>query len=392
MQTVKNPTNGSRSNGPPSGRSAILRKLILAGCTFLLADLLLAQLAKVAWPFWNPARTEARYRITSEIYHHDLARRVDTRGVWGNLLYRVRTNSLGFRDATAREVPLRSGSHRLLVIGDSFTEGLGVAFERTFVGIIAGVLGADGIEVLNAAVLSYSPSIYYRKVRYLLEEVGLDVDEVVVFLDISDIQDEGWFYYIDDDDVVRFHERTPGWARVWDGTLGGRGGSAGIKGFLEDNSVTVHFASRVLERRFGQRLPGRADRLPRTGSQRAVWTTDRRYYEAYGRAGLERAGARMDALLSVLESRSIPLTVVVYPWPDQLAADDRDSVQVRFWSEWSRERGVQFVNLFPPFFDEGEPEQLLSRYYIPNDTHLNEVGHRLAAESFLASFRVGTER
>ena len=33
----------------------------------------------------------------------------------------------------------------------------------------------QGVEVLNAAVISYAPAIYYSKIRYLVEEVGLEI-------------------------------------------------------------------------------------------------------------------------------------------------------------------------------------------------------------------------
>jgi len=45
-------------------------------------------------------------------------------------------------------------------------------------------------EILNAAAVSYSPRIYYLKTKYLIEEKGLVFDELYVFIDISDIQNE----------------------------------------------------------------------------------------------------------------------------------------------------------------------------------------------------------
>lgn len=88
---------------------------------------------------------------------------------------------------------LTSPQRRVLLIGDSFTEGVGFEFSETFAGIAAESFAGRGVEVFNAAVVSYSPAIYYSKVRYLIEEVGLDLDAVVVFIDISDIADEAWF-------------------------------------------------------------------------------------------------------------------------------------------------------------------------------------------------------
>jgi hypothetical protein len=46
----------------------------------------------------------------------------------------VFTDSLGFKDASRRAVPDR---RRILFIGDSFTEGVGLPYEQTFVGLFA---------------------------------------------------------------------------------------------------------------------------------------------------------------------------------------------------------------------------------------------------------------
>src|SRR5712692_8407728 len=104
---------------------------------------------------------ERLYRVSSSIYHHDLApNKSIKRAQWGYKFYSVYTNSLGFRDRLVRDVDVNSKNYRILFIGDSFTEGLGVEYEKTFVGIIENKLRAEGIEVLNASVASYSPIIY----------------------------------------------------------------------------------------------------------------------------------------------------------------------------------------------------------------------------------------
>ena len=69
-------------------------------------------------------------------------------------------------------------------MGDSFTEGIRLNYEDTFVGLIEKELNKKNIEVLNGGRESYSPIIYWRKIKYLIEELGLDFDEVVLFIDI----------------------------------------------------------------------------------------------------------------------------------------------------------------------------------------------------------------
>ena len=80
------------------------------------------------------------------------------------------------------------------------------------------------------------------------------------------------------------------------------------------------------------------------------------------------------------------MTVVVYPWPDQVASGDRDSKHVAFWREWSAEAGARFVDLFPAFFEEPAGE-VLGKYFVPGDVHYNEEGNRLIAREFLLQWK-----
>jgi len=54
-------------------------------------------------------------------------------------------------------------------LGDSYTEGLGVAYPQTFAGRLASRLDSDRIDLLNGAVASCSPIIYWRTSVELIE-------------------------------------------------------------------------------------------------------------------------------------------------------------------------------------------------------------------------------
>lgn len=357
-------------------------------------------------------------RIASSIYHHDFAKNMQIEYVSKNIRYPFRTNSLGFRDASTRSVLARSKSQRILFIGDSFTEGVGVAFEDTFVGIIGNELGSKQIDVLNAAVASYSPTIYYRKVKYLIEEVKFGFDRLVVFLDISDIQDEAEFYYLDSQNRVRVTNDI----RLWWAPITRRARNPKedppfkkLKETLKANSVVVCFGDlikdsieaqlslkRKAEAQNAQVKPSFEDELfsryglkdfPNvTGKLRALWTLDERVFASYGLKGLRRAKENMDRLVDLAEKNGIDITLVIYPWPDQIVNRDIDSRQVRFWEAWTKERNVRFINLFPTFISEEEAEATIRKYFIPGDIHWSESGHRLIAESFLRNFETTPTR
>ena len=97
-------------------------------------------------PGWYRA-LERTYRTRHEVYHHELRPGASASGAWGGRLYPVHVNSLGFRDREPRDVPLHSERPRILFLGDSTTEGTGVRYPETFVGLIAERMQASGIEV-----------------------------------------------------------------------------------------------------------------------------------------------------------------------------------------------------------------------------------------------------
>jgi hypothetical protein len=282
-------------------------------------------------------------------------------------------NSLGLRDASARQVPLH-GPHRLLFVGDSFTEGIGVEYEKTFVGLVSGALAARGVEVLNAGCASYSPITYYRKVRWLLEQ-GLEIDEVAVYIDVGDVLDEVT-YVLDADGNVQSDERR----RIHEERENIR---YSLPRPLRDLTV------RQLLKRHTTGLfalySWMEEALKTEDRRAALWTVDPGLFEQFGREGLARARAHMDLLADLLRGRKIRLTVAVYPWPDQVRRGDLHSLHVEFWRKWAAEKGADFVDYFPRFVIPGRGPEVLARVFIPGDIHWNESGHQIIADGFLAA-------
>ena len=323
-----------------------------------------------------PASNGPEFRIRNPVYDHGFRpfASVD-REYWGPWVASYRINSLGFRDRVVREVPLESPRRRLLFIGDSFVEGMGFDYERSFVGQVDAAL-APGVEVLNAGVASYCPIIYERKVRYLLDDVGLRFQDLVVFIDIGDILDEVTYKLDAAGNVVprqaRRHKEGP-LNRVYGDPLFGRFGP--LESFLRWNTLIcfpvydwVHHLART------------------RGSRAALWTVDPELMREYGQEGLDLASRHMDELLATLRRHDVSLTLAVYPWPDQVLIGDLDSAQARYWRGWTSARGVGFIDYFPAFVDRARPREAVRRYFIPGDIHWSAEGHRAVAEGFLASY------
>ena len=337
---------------------------------------------------------ELTYRRRDSLYHHDFVplKRVDS-AIWGGVFYRVRTNSLGAKDAEPRILAEASDKPRVVIMGDSFSEGIGVEFESTFVGRLAARARPAGVEILNAAVASYSPVVYRRKMQDMLERRTLRVDEVIVFLDISDIQDET-FYYLDKQDHVQ--RRDSAWNAYFQLPDDGTGSGPPLmrlKRLWGKHSFAVVRALGVLRRwkpSWPASGPTCAPPVP-VGNLicRGGWTSSHAIMDAYGNAGLALAKTHMTELATLLKQRGIPMTVVVYPWSYQLAWNDRHSLQSTVWSNWAREQQVDFVDLFPAFFAQVDSTSLgsvTSRFDLPGDIHWSAGGHAFVEQQLVHSY------
>jgi hypothetical protein len=317
-------------------------------------------------------------RVYDPVYDHGFAPNFDGYDVWGEVRYRLITDSLGFKDASSREVPLKSDAHRILLIGDSFAEGIGQSFETSFTGLLAeeGGRRGDKIEFLNAGVASYSPSIYYKKIKYLLER-GLKFDEVVLLSDSSDVEDEATSYFcIDDDPKYQSLCTTP--AGV------GPPSSAPKRDFFIDHFVITNRV-RILLKRWVQSWLGNRRRAIEQDHNRIGWTTENpdpaRYKPLGIDGGIARSLQNMTRLSDLLASRGIPLTIVVYPWAQQIAQNDRDSRQVALWRDFCRTRCKAFIDLFPVYFAAADRDKdWYEHLYILGDDHFSAAGNRMMFE------------
>ena len=87
----------------------------------------------------------------------------------------------------------------------------------------------------------------------------------------------------------------------------------------------------------------------------------------------------MNDLYLFLESKNIPLSLAVYPWPGQILYDKQESLQVKIWRDFCISRCKNYINLFPEFFEEiktSSEKLVVKKYYLKNDVHFNEEGNK----------------
>jgi len=361
--------------------------LAVFAALFLVFELAVHLIWPEGNPWLGPPFAKSKFRVASPIYGHTLAPNYTGDDEWGTTRATIATNSLGLKDATMRDVPLRSDRKRVLFLGDSYTEAIGLPYEDSFVGRFAAAL--PRLDVLNAGVGSYAPSIYYAKTRYLLS-LGLQIDEIIVYIDLSDVQDEAIFYRFDKDDRLQegnFDPKCPApemifwpspWWAKWSYTL-----DLFYKRYLL-SKVTKTLRGTDASVLMGPGGPYEPDR------PRASWTYNPKS-ACYGTLGIEggiaKARAQMDRLYALASEHNIPLSVGVYPWPQQLLYDSEESRQVAVWRDWCENKCRRFFNHFPALFAyKREHPNFLRDVFIWGDVHYNPFGNEIIARDLIAQY------
>lgn len=303
-------------------------------------------------------------------YHHGFVPMAANVEKWGGTETLYYTNSLAMRDASRRDVSLESERHRILLLGDSFAEGVGVEYEQSVAGRLAAA--RPDAEILNAAVVSHSPRLAYLRLIHLADTVGLDFDEVVVFVDISDVQDEYLYQRFEPQEIApdawrayRVRSFLRQWSYVGSVYLSPR-----------PDGRTAHFDEGVFPELQETYRPTRRKRF---WERRAEWPgleSPRPRWVDRGRLLLLESLGR---IVDYCEQAAMPLTLVVYPWPTQLGPEWMEGIHVDEIREFAAERGVRLVDLYPVFADAGSPGRVRKLYFFPGDIHWNRAGHDLVA-------------
>ncbi len=390
-----------KEEGPAPNRRAGERpsKVLL-----LLASIALSALLFLALDWFRTAAIMRTRNLTPQadacqvrdpVRHHAYLPNCAATGYWGADAYKIFTNNLGFRDEKIREVPLTDPRPRILMLGDSFTEGK-IAWRNSFVGKIAGYF--PQYDFLNGGLSGYSPSNYLNTTRMVLAK-GVDIDEVIVFMDNSAVQLEAAFYRdIDASGAVAGIEReqqhsATSWYmkfRRW---------------FTRHFALTAQIfrffdrAQMLLVRHGFYHLPGDYFGDP-FDMEMSAWTyrkvneTDR-FPAGYAPLGVEggiaKEKAKMTLLWRELQKRGIPISVVVYPHLGQLAHDTAEPRQVQIWRDWCEGKCKRFISVFPAFLavkeqcPPSEPGCWYPKLFVIRDIHYTAAGNALVADAVIQS-------
>jgi hypothetical protein len=384
-------------------------------------------------------RPTEQFRVRHSVYHHSLKPNFDGIGSWGTWTYRVCTNPHGFKDACGSKQP-STKKFDIAFIGDSFTEGVGLPYEQTFVGMVAAK--SPNLTIANLGVVSYSPAIYLAKLKALYSE-GYQFKHVIVFIDIGDAYDEANAYDLHDNTVVvdkgepyplNFAHKVrrfvspylPLTGEIWvqlrklSAPKTMLATQAPLKTTVLEPSVeraTSNIAastaqpqknnidsSQARQNIVALASPEAAPAATNSSSPfikniyegiylknypKSEWTYNDKspHYGVEGVAGtIAKMQEEMQALYALTQSHGTKLSIGVHPWPGQIKYDVVESQQVKIWREFCQSRCENFYNTFPVFFDLAQQQgqdAFIYNYYFQGDVHFNERGNEVIASVLL---------
>jgi lysophospholipase L1-like esterase len=365
--------------------------LVLAGLLFSLV------VTEVGLRVIQPPERKAHI-LTDPVRHHRL--RESWQGTVQGFPYR--TNALGFRERDLA-TPKPAGLVRVLMLGDSFTEGGGLAEADTIPRRVETALHAScpGVEVVNAGTASYSPILEYLVLTDVAASLAPDL--VVLNLDMTDVHDDLIRTALADLDAERLPVRVPTDRRretalLLPPVLGPhlRVAEEGMSGLLLWQAIRKSSAGRRVfgdlnldEAALAERgLLGdlRYDRLAITRDTPARGETDAFATTARYLAGIQRAAARHGARFAV----------VVYPYPHQVAPHESPDGRARFGvgpglyasdrpfrtvEAIGRQHGFPVIALLETFRRQADPARPLFR---GDDVHHTAAGARVMADGIAA--------
>ena len=332
-----------------------------------------------------------KQRVRHDFFHHTLAPNIDYKKTgWGPKIYRLCTDEWGLKYKCNTK---SKNTYKLAIIGDSFVEGIGIPYEETF----AGIINLKTIpEIANLGVSSYSPKIYYSKLKYFIEK-GFKFNHVIIFVDVSDLIDDMNSYVLLRDGKVRdkkWNKKIEWYINakfpvldqlIFKFTKNNRYRATDtiltpLKIFISNENLKIEDIKKIYDKKM---------------NLRAMWTyTNENKIKGYDYGidqGIEEQIRTMDMIYDYLTDRKIKLSVAVYPWPQTILYDVPYNKHVKIWEEFCKRRCVNFINHYPLFMNINDSDEkkieIIKKYYQVGDIHFNAEGNKLIAEDFLKKFK-----
>ena len=293
-------------------------------------------------------------------------------------LVNVYTDEMGLRVGKIK-VNKSPDKKNIFIFGDSFTYGVGLEYEETYVGIIEKKL--NNYNYYNFGVGSYSPSVYIHKLNEVLKS-GLKSDKVIIFLDLSDVINESIRWKYNESNMTAKLPNKDLYNLV----------NSNKGDFVESNFKILKNISSLLNynlRNLRAKIKKKSfnEYKVKTSIQGSFTYTelknlDTRFWKNDTfLVGIKNIEKRFQVLEQLSNNYNFDIFLVIYPWAETL-----EFGQDKFnWSNFSKKlcsfERCHLIDSIPTFFRyKSNNESWITDLYFLNDEHLNKKGAKLLSE------------
>ena len=311
---------------------------------------------------------EELLKVSNDDYEYSFKRNINTNfAVWGNTYYKLCTDSRGFK-FNCKDKELKN--YEIAFIGDSFTEGIALPFEKTFVGKFK---QKTKLDIVNLGVSSYSPNIYLKKIKHLISNKIVLFNHVIVGIDLTDLEDDWQRREIQKKRNTSYTNSREQFK---------------FKLFLAKNLPTTYLILQKINWYIKIELTKNVsvDHLDYS-KNKASWSYIKNYDKLNEK--IKNQVDNMNKLFYYLKDNNIKLSILILPHQASIKYDIKDSLYKKIWKNYCKNKCFKFIDAYSIFFDElndTSKDEIMKKYYIKGDPHFNEEGNDVVFKILLNNF------
>lgn len=249
-----------------------------------------------------------------------------------------------------------SYNYSVAFFGDSFTSGLEVPYDKSFVGQLR--LQYPNINLINYGTTSYSPVLYYLQAKYLVSKEIPTPKKAFILLYSNDIRDDlsylGQGKFDSQNELIAIDDGKVNW----------------LIPILRNSYLARYIRRMQLKVKYNLNPP------PTQIIQSKVIEG---YFEE--NPDFEQSVSAIYTLkaIKLLEEKGVETYLSVVPSKYANFTKDYDFIELAEKVEqWAAQREVKFINLHTTF--EKETLTTNDKFFFKVDAHFNEKGHALTAK------------
>ena len=295
--------------------------------------------------------------------------------------YKVYTDENGFRFSGKKKSKVKKDN--IIFLGDSFTYGMGLSYEKTFVGLLEEE--KNNYNFYNLGVPGYSPTMYLYQLKELLKN-NIKPTKIFLTLDISDVKDEASKWRIDKNKThpvyifekkIEKGDKNSSFKRK--NFKGSRLIARGINNFFRNVKLTYLNKRKDLVVDPGQTVRGSFLYLDISKTKQSLWRP------VSFKGSIKKIKKNITEIAEISKKINAELYIITYPWPDTLYHGTKKFDWEKFASDaCDKSECKKLINLFPEF-KKFKSNNLNWYYdlYIGNDLHISEQGQKIIADKLL---------